>query len=122
MARVNDNYLKLKASYLFSDIARRIAQMTQGSFDVKAGSLFPALYRLERQKLLQTSWGTSENNRRAKYYKLTQAGRNRLREETAGWNRIVGISPSRSSVRSAARRAPGGCNGCSPRVERRCCR
>jgi transcriptional regulator len=72
-------------------ILLRLQQMTHGSLGIEQGALYPALYRLERQKLLATSWGTSENNRRAKYYKLTAAGRRRLREETDGWNRIVSI-------------------------------
>jgi PadR family transcriptional regulator PadR len=69
----------------------RVQQMTQGSLTVEQGALYPALYRLERQGLLDTEWGTSDNNRRAKYYKLTTAGRKRLREQTDGWNRMVGI-------------------------------
>lgn len=69
----------------------RIQQMTGGELAVEQGAVYPALYRLERQDLLATEWGTSENNRRAKFYRLTVAGRKRLREETEGWNRIVGI-------------------------------
>ena len=69
----------------------RVQQMTQGGLTVEQGALYPALYRLERQGLLDTEWGTSENNRRAKYYRLTAAGRKRLREETDGWNRMVDI-------------------------------
>ena len=69
----------------------RVQQMTQGGLTVEQGALYPALYRLERQGLLDTEWGTSENNRRAKYYQLTAAGRKRLREETEGWNRMVDI-------------------------------
>jgi PadR family transcriptional regulator, regulatory protein PadR len=69
----------------------RIQQMTGGELAVEQGAVYPALYRLERQDLLDTEWGTSENNRRAKFYRLTPAGRRRLREETDGWNRIVGI-------------------------------
>ncbi len=69
----------------------RVQQMTQGGLAVEQGALYPALYRLERQGLLDTEWGTSDNNRRAKYYKLTAAGRKRLREQTDGWNRMVGI-------------------------------
>src|SRR5919107_3267078 len=63
----------------------RVQQMTQGSLTVEQGALYPALYRLERQGLLDTEWGTSENNRRAKYYTLTTAGRKRLKEEAEGW-------------------------------------
>jgi transcriptional regulator len=69
----------------------RVQQMTHGALLVEQGALYPALYRLERQGLLETEWGTSENNRRAKFYRLTPAGRKRLREQTDGWNRMVGI-------------------------------
>ena len=72
-------------------ILLRVQQMTQGGLLVEQGALYPALYRLERQGLLDTAWGTSENNRRAKFYRLTTAGRKRLREETDGWNRMVDI-------------------------------
>ncbi len=67
----------------------RIGQITGGALTIEQGALYPALYRLERQGLLATEWGTSENNRRAKYYRLTAAGRKRLGEETASWNRLV---------------------------------
>jgi len=56
---------------------------------VEQGALYPALFRLVRQGLLKPSWGTSENNRRAKFYELTATGRKRLREETADWNKLV---------------------------------
>ena len=69
----------------------RVQQMTQGALAVEQGALYPALYRLESQGLLEAEWGTSDNNRRAKYYRLTAAGRKRLREQTEGWNRMVGI-------------------------------
>lgn len=69
----------------------RVQQMTQGALVVEQGALYPALYRLERQGLLDAEWGTSDNNRRAKFYRLTAAGRRRLREGTEGWNRMVGI-------------------------------
>jgi transcriptional regulator len=65
----------------------RLEQMTGGALLVEQGALYPALYRLERQGLLDTEWGTSDNNRRAKFYTLTAAGRRRLREETESWNR-----------------------------------
>jgi PadR family transcriptional regulator, regulatory protein PadR len=68
----------------------RIGQITNGALLVEQGALYPALYRLEHQGLLDSEWGTSDNNRRAKYYALTTAGRRRLREETEGWNRLVG--------------------------------
>src|SRR2546430_16770008 len=70
-------------------VLARIEQITQGALLVEQGALYPALYRLEHQGLLDTEWGTSENNRRAKYYTLTAAGRRRLREETDSWNRTV---------------------------------
>ena len=69
----------------------RVQQMTQGALTVEQGALYPALYRLERQGLVDTEWGISDNNRRAKFYTLTAAGRKRLREQTEGWNRMVGI-------------------------------
>ena len=67
----------------------RIAQISGQALLVEQGALYPALFRLVRQGLLKASWGTSENNRRAKFYELTVLGRKRLREETAGWNRLA---------------------------------
>jgi transcriptional regulator len=67
----------------------RIHQISGDALDIPQGSLYPALYRLEHQGLIAADWGQSENNRRAKYYTLTAAGRRRLREETASWNRLV---------------------------------
>ncbi len=67
----------------------RIEQISGKTLSIEQGALYPALYRLERQGLLATEWGTSENNRRAKYYKLTGAGRLRLKQETQSWNRLV---------------------------------
>jgi PadR family transcriptional regulator PadR len=69
----------------------RIQQMTGQALIVEQGALYPALYRLERQGLLATEWGTSENNRRAKFYRLTPAGRRRLRADEKDWNRIVAV-------------------------------
>ena len=69
-------------------ISRRIAQVTQGAFDVRPGSLFPALHRLEEKGWLASHWGDSENNRKARYYALTGAGRRQLRAETENWDRI----------------------------------
>ena len=69
-------------------ISRRIEQVTQGTFQVKPGSLFPALHRMEESGWLMSEWGESENNRRAKYYKLTKAGRRQLEAETEQWKRI----------------------------------
>jgi len=70
-------------------VSRRIAQVTRGTFEVKPGSLFPALQRLEQEGWLSSSWGRSESNRRAKYYALTRAGRRQLASETRQWNRIA---------------------------------
>ena len=70
-------------------ISRRIEQITKGTFQVKPGSLFPALHRLEEQGWLVSFWGESENNRRAKYYEPTGAGRRRLEAETKRWGRIA---------------------------------
>jgi len=69
-------------------ISRRIEQITKGTFQVKPGSLFPALHRMEEEGWLLSSWGESENNRRAKYYRLTKAGRRQLESETERWGRI----------------------------------
>ena len=70
-------------------VARRISQITRGEFDVKPGSLFPALHRLEERGLLDAEWGDSENKRRAKFYQLTPAGRRQVQTETASWKRIA---------------------------------
>ena len=70
-------------------ISRRIEQITKGTFQVKPGSLFPALHRMEEQGWLVSFWGESENHRRAKYYKLTSAGRRQLEAETKRWGRIA---------------------------------
>ncbi|SRR5712692_7850109 len=70
-------------------ISRRIEQVTRGTFRVKAGSLFPALHRLEAEGYLLGTWGESENNRRARFYRLTRAGERRLELETRRWNRIA---------------------------------
>lgn len=67
----------------------RIQQISGNALQIPQGSLYPALYRLEHQGLIAAEWGQSENNRRAKYYTLTATGRRRLREETAGWDRLV---------------------------------
>jgi PadR family transcriptional regulator PadR len=68
----------------------RIQQISGGALDVEQGALYPALYRLERSGLLATAWGTSENNRRAKFYRLTPAGRARLRDAAEAWRRTAG--------------------------------
>jgi PadR family transcriptional regulator PadR len=70
-------------------IARRIEQITHGTFQVKPGSLFPALYRLEDRGWLSAEWGDSETKRRAKFYRLTTAGRKQLQAETESWQRIA---------------------------------
>lgn len=67
----------------------RIEQITGGALQVQQGALYPALYRVEKQGLIESEWGVSDNNRRAKYYKLTTAGRQRLRDESASWNRFA---------------------------------
>lgn len=70
-------------------ILLRIGQISRNALLIEQGALYPGLFRLVRQGLLKASWGTSDNNRRAKFYELTVAGRKRLREETANWNRLV---------------------------------
>ena len=70
-------------------VSRRIHQITNGTFDVQPGSLFPALHRLEEAGWLTSTWKPSENNRRAKYYRLTKAGQRQLSDETTQWNRIA---------------------------------
>jgi PadR family transcriptional regulator, regulatory protein PadR len=70
-------------------ILLRIGQISGGALLIEQGALYPALFRLVRQGLLTSDWGTSENNRRAKFYELTPEGRKRLQEETEGWNRLA---------------------------------
>jgi transcriptional regulator len=69
-------------------ITQRIQQISQGVLTVNQGSLYPALLRLEQQGWITSEWGTSDNNRQAKYYKLTRAGRKQLADETENWKRI----------------------------------
>src|SRR5512141_1607362 len=69
----------------------RIQQISGGKLEIQQGSLYPALYRLEHQGAIASEWGESENNRRAKYYRLTSAGRAQLRTETEKWNRTAGV-------------------------------
>ena len=69
----------------------RIQQISGEELVIQQGSLYPALYRLEHQGAIASEWGESENNRRAKYYRLTRSGRARLEEETEKWNRMAGI-------------------------------
>jgi PadR family transcriptional regulator, regulatory protein PadR len=70
-------------------ISRRIEQITRGAFHVAPGSLFPALHRLEEAGWLSSQWGESENNRRAKFYRLTKPGKRQLEAETAEWKKVV---------------------------------
>jgi transcriptional regulator len=70
-------------------VSRRISQITEGTFQVQPGSLFPALHRLEEAGWLKATWRASENNRRAKYYRLTAAGRRQFEEEAAAWQRVA---------------------------------
>src|SRR4051812_19598623 len=70
-------------------ISHRIAQITNGTFHVKPGSLFPALHRMEEAGWLSSSWGDSDNNRRAKFYRLTAAGRRQLQTETRQWETVA---------------------------------
>jgi PadR family transcriptional regulator, regulatory protein PadR len=67
----------------------RIRQISHDALEIPQGSLYPALYRLEHQGLIVSEWGQSDNGRKAKYYTVTATGRRRLREETAGWNRLA---------------------------------
>ena len=69
----------------------RIQQISADRLEIQQGSLYPALYRLEHQGLIASEWGESENKRKAKYYRLTAAGRRQLQEETRSWNRMAGI-------------------------------
>ena len=67
----------------------RLMQISGGALEIEQGALYPALYRLEEQGLLSGEWGTSDNNRRAKFYQLTRSGQRRLEQETASWNRLA---------------------------------
>src|SRR3954451_8293018 len=78
----------------------RIRQISGEALEIPQGSLYPALYRLQHPALIASEWGQSDNNRRAKYYTLTAAGRRRVREETAGWNRLA------SAIAAALAAAP----------------
>ena len=71
-------------------ISQRIQQISQDVLRINQGSLYPALHRLEAQGWIDAEWGSSDNNRRARYYRLTRAGRRQLAEETANWSRIAG--------------------------------
>jgi PadR family transcriptional regulator, regulatory protein PadR len=82
-------------------ILLRIEQISGQALAIEQGALYPALYRLEHQGLLEAQWGTSSNNRRAKFYRLTAAGRRQLRDEVASWERFA------SAVATALRALPG---------------
>jgi PadR family transcriptional regulator, regulatory protein PadR len=85
-------------------ILLRIGQISGRALLIEQGALYPALFRLVRQGLLKARWGTSENNRRAKFYELTPIGRKRLREETDGWNRLA--TAIASALAAQPQRAP----------------
>ena len=72
----------------------RIQQISGDQLEIQQGSLYPALYRLEHQGLIGSEWGESENNRKAKFYKLTAAGKRKLQTETANWNRMAEVMAS----------------------------
>jgi PadR family transcriptional regulator PadR len=72
-------------------ISQRLAQISGSTLTIRRGSLYPALHRLERRGWIKASWGTSENNRRAKYYELTKRGRSRLEVEVNAWRNLSGI-------------------------------
>jgi PadR family transcriptional regulator, regulatory protein PadR len=72
-------------------ISRRITQITKGAFEVSFGSLFPSLHRMEEKGWVEADWRASENNRRAKYYRLTSSGRAQLKVEERNWNKVVKI-------------------------------
>jgi PadR family transcriptional regulator, regulatory protein PadR len=72
-------------------ISRRITQITRGAFEVSFGSLFPSLHRMEEKGWIEAEWRASENNRRAKYYRLSASGRAQLKVEERGWNQVVKI-------------------------------
>jgi transcriptional regulator len=81
-------------------VLSRIEQISGGTLTIEQGALYPALHRLEHHGLLAGEWGTSENNRRAKYYRLTAAGRKRLGKEIDGWNRLAGAIASALKARA----------------------
>jgi PadR family transcriptional regulator PadR len=78
----------------------RLQQITGGALAIEQGAVYPALYRLEHHGLLSAEWGVSDNNRRARFYSLTSAGRKRLREETASWNLLVSAIASALETRA----------------------
>ena len=72
-------------------ISERLAKISQASLIIRQGSLYPALHRLERRGWIKASWGTSDNNRRAKYYELTKRGRSRLAVEISAWHTLTDV-------------------------------
>jgi PadR family transcriptional regulator, regulatory protein PadR len=84
----------------------RIEQISGGALQIQQGALYPALYRLEHQGVIESEWGRSENNRRAKFYRLTTAGRRRLGEEVAGWERLADAMAQALSAAPLAAPAP----------------
>jgi PadR family transcriptional regulator, regulatory protein PadR len=78
----------------------RIEQMTGGALTIEQGALYPALHRLEHRGLVGSEWGTSENNRRAKFYHLTASGRRKLGEEMESWNRLVAVMATALKART----------------------
>jgi PadR family transcriptional regulator, regulatory protein PadR len=76
----------------------RIGKISKDALEILQGSLYPALYRLENQELIESEWGESNNNRRAKFYSITAAGRKRLKEETDSWNRLAAAIVSAMSA------------------------
>jgi transcriptional regulator len=79
----------------------RIGQISGGALDIPQGSLYPALYRLEQQELIQSEWGASDNNRRAKFYSITPAGRRRLKDDRAAWDRLAAAIASAMNTTSS---------------------
>lgn len=72
-------------------VSKRLEQLTGGTFQLNPGSFFPALHRMEQEGLIAGEWGRSENNRQAKYYRLTRAGRRRLEAQEKDWRRVVSV-------------------------------
>ena len=72
-------------------LAKRILQVSEGLLDLNQGTLYPALLRLEQRRWIKSRWGTSDNNRKAKFYELTARGRRQIREETENWDVTVAL-------------------------------
>jgi transcriptional regulator len=86
-------------------VAAWVEQVTDDELRVEEGSLYPALHRMERKGWIESDWGVSENNRRAKYYRLTEAGRGRLEEQSVGWERFAGAVGKALHATQAPQRA-----------------